>query len=101
MTAGVNIGVVEASTSIDFEKSITDTKSFLFNIPAGQNGKVGFTANLKCSKGTFASCGLALSLSLLTLLLGKCSGSGSHGTVCTPYRQGGAIAGTYTVIAQS
>ena len=68
MTAGVNIGVVEASTSISFEQSISDSKAYTFNIPAGQSGSVGFTANLKCSTGksTFSP------LTLCTCLYHSC-----------------------------
>lgn len=102
MTAGVNLEVVEASTTITFEKSTTDTKTFTFNIPAGQLGNVGFTPTVRCSTGKYLSTLCAwIKLCADKRILGTCKGSGSHGTVCTGFHQGGAIAGTYAVIAES
>lgn len=83
-TAGLNIGVVEASTTITFEHSITDTKSRAWQVPAGQTGKVGFTPNLMCTSGT-----------------SHCGDGDSHGEACTGYREAGEVAGTYAVIVTS
>ncbi|KAL8720653.1 MAG: hypothetical protein Q9225_002523 [Loekoesia sp. 1 TL-2023] len=83
-TAGVNIEIISAETTMTFEESITDTKEKKWTIPAGQAGKVGFTPNLKCSKGSMT-----------------CKDGTSTGEACTGYKEADEIAGTYAVIATS
>lgn len=43
--------IVSTSVSFSFSKSITDSTTYSFNVPAGENGQVGFTANLRCTTG--------------------------------------------------
>ncbi|KAI4091886.1 MAG: hypothetical protein LQ344_003843 [Seirophora lacunosa] len=83
-SAGINIEIISASTEMTFEESITNGKSKKWTIPAGQSGKVGFTPNLKCTKGAL-----------------MCDGNESKGEACTGYEEAGEIAGTYAVIATS
>ncbi|KAL8834865.1 MAG: hypothetical protein Q9170_003565 [Blastenia crenularia] len=83
-TAGVNIEIISAETTMTFEESITDTKEKKWTIPAGQAGKVGFTPNLKCTKGAMT-----------------CKDGTSSGEACTGYKEADEIAGTYAVIATS
>lgn len=52
ISAGVDIfEIVSTSVSFEFSESITDTTTYTFNVPAGQTGQVGFTANLRCTTG--------------------------------------------------
>ncbi|KAI4194839.1 MAG: hypothetical protein LQ346_003600 [Caloplaca aetnensis] len=83
-SAGINIEIISASTEISFEETLTNGKSKKWTIPAGQSGKVGFTPNLKCTKGAL-----------------MCDGNESKGEACTGYEEAGEIAGTYAVIATS
>lgn len=52
ISAGVDIfEIVSASAGFEFSKSVTDSSTFSFSVPSGQTGRVGFTANLRCTKG--------------------------------------------------
>ncbi len=83
-SAGINIEIISASTEISFEETLTNGKAKKWTIPAGQSGKVGFTPNLKCTKGAL-----------------MCDGNESKGEACTGYEEAGEIAGTYAVILTS
>ncbi|KAL8979146.1 MAG: hypothetical protein Q9177_006219 [Variospora cf. flavescens] len=83
-SAGINIEIIEASTEMTFEESITNSKSKKLAIPAGQVGKLAFTPNLKCTEGAL-----------------MCEGGESKGEACTGYEEAGEIAGTYSVITTS
>ncbi|KAL8787750.1 MAG: hypothetical protein Q9213_002070 [Squamulea squamosa] len=83
-SAGINIEIISASTEMTFEETITNGKTKKWTVPAGQTGKVGFTPNLKCTKGAL-----------------MCDGNESKGEACTGYEEAGEIAGTYAVITTS
>ncbi|KAL8727006.1 MAG: hypothetical protein Q9181_005863 [Wetmoreana brouardii] len=92
-SAGFNIEIISASTDISnisfpmqrtFEESISNGKEKKWTIPAGQNGKVGFTPTLKCTKGSM-----------------QCKDGTSEGEACTGFQEADEIAGTYAVIATS
>ncbi|KAL8706615.1 MAG: hypothetical protein Q9201_000362 [Fulgogasparrea decipioides] len=83
-SAGFDIEIISASTEITFEESITNGKEKKWTIPAGQNGKVGFTPTLKCTKGSL-----------------QCKDGTSKGEACTGFEEADEIAGTYAVIATS
>ncbi|THY95088.1 hypothetical protein D6C92_04571 [Aureobasidium pullulans] len=86
ISAGVNIlEIVSSSVSFEFSESVTDSTSFTFPIPSGQTGRVGFTANLRCTKGTIS-----------------CSdGSSYYGETCSPIKTDGELDGTYAVIVST
>lgn len=49
---GANVlDIISASLSVTFEQSISDSKAYTFNIPAGQSGQLGFTSTLQCTDG--------------------------------------------------
>ncbi|KAI4169305.1 MAG: hypothetical protein LQ343_005803 [Gyalolechia ehrenbergii] len=105
-TAGVNIEIISAETTMTFEESITDTKEKKWTIPAGQSGKVGFTPNLKCSKGSLFHISNPILFSLEANDVSstgamKCKDGTSTGEACTGYKEADEIAGTYAVIATS
>ncbi|KAL8837332.1 MAG: hypothetical protein Q9205_007387 [Flavoplaca limonia] len=84
-SAGINLEVLQASTELSFSESLTDEKQRTWTVPAGQTGKVGFTPNLRCTRGHFT-----------------CKdGVVSEGEACTGYREADEIAGTFAVIATS
>ncbi|KAL8852456.1 MAG: hypothetical protein Q9221_002686 [Calogaya cf. arnoldii] len=84
-SAGINIEIISASTEISFEETITNGKAMKWTVPAGQTGKVGFTPNLKCTKGKV-----------------ECNGKTiEKGVACTGYMEADEIAGTYAVISTS
>ncbi|KAL8995265.1 MAG: hypothetical protein Q9169_004971 [Polycauliona sp. 2 TL-2023] len=77
---GINIEVLSASTEISFSETTTDEKSRTWTVPAGQTGKVGFTPNLRCTRGKFT-----------------CEGGVwfVKGEACTGYMEADEIAGTF------
>lgn len=81
---GINWSIISASVEVTFTETITNTKTKKVTIPAGQSGKVGFTPNLKCTRGALI-----------------CDGNESKGEACTGYEEAGELAGTYAVIAIS
>lgn len=84
-SAGINLEVLQASTELSFSESLTDEKQRTWTVPPGQTGKVGFTPNLRCTRGHFT-----------------CKdGVVSEGEACTGYREADEIAGTFAVIATS
>lgn len=73
--AGINTQIVEASTAIIFEQSITDTKTKAWTLPGGQSSKVGFRPLFMC-----------------TTVMSQCCDGDSHGEACTGYREAGEAA---------
>jgi len=50
--AGINIlEIVSAGVSFSISESVSDSTEYSFTAPAGQTGRVGFTANLRCTTG--------------------------------------------------
>jgi hypothetical protein len=59
-TFGATMGIEDVlSLGLSFEQSfsesVSDSKSYTFNVPAGQSGFVGFTATMRCSTGKISN----------------------------------------------
>lgn len=55
-TTSMNLGIADILSfgmGMEVTESMTNSKSSSFDIPAGQTGRVGWTAYLRCTKGTF------------------------------------------------
>lgn len=106
-SAGLDIGVISASTEKSFEESLEDTKEKKWNLPAGQTSKFGFTPTLKCKKGLSPLPPFSSNLSstdVLTTLATtgtlRCN-KDSTGEACTGFKEAGENAVTYAVISTS
>ncbi|KAF2759132.1 hypothetical protein EJ05DRAFT_485200 [Pseudovirgaria hyperparasitica] len=76
--------ILSLGVSTEFTESESTSKQVMFSVPAGQSGKVGWTATMNCSTGK-----------------GQCDDGEVEGEVCWPIKNGDDIVGTYRVIASS
>jgi hypothetical protein len=106
-TTSMNLGIADILSfgmGMEVTESMTNSKSSSFHIPAGQTGRVGWTAYLRCTKGTFPG-KLYGSLSNTNFSMpgsGKCNGETVWGEICTPYAgSDGEVDGEYSVVVSS
>ncbi|KAK4207877.1 hypothetical protein QBC37DRAFT_444238 [Rhypophila decipiens] len=90
-TTSMNIGfadILSFGLGFEVQESFTDSTAFSFTLEEGQSGNVGFTAFLRCTRGS-----------------GRCNDGDVEGEICTPLtvEQGGQtiLDGKYAVVIDS